>query len=239
MQHLLTFPLPNHDQGPWTVETGSWSKKAFLVGVRAPPKRPQSAFFAWSNKKRANLKKKLPNATNSEISKLLAKKWKELAPEAKVKYQENESQLRKKYKEEMATWKAMVNSPIQERRDKAMKMAEFERNSSISSSREGLANGGNVNFRPFRTSNSGGETATATSTYQISRVQKSISSPPKVTVEIPLSIMPDLNHFTQAYQSYLSKPYRPTNGPQTSFGIPWYGIQGGQQCSFSEMMRNN
>lgn len=69
------------------------------------PKRPMSAFLAFSNQRRAELKRNNPQATNADLSKMLSKQWKELDPETKNKYVEEEAGLRKKYKGDIATWR--------------------------------------------------------------------------------------------------------------------------------------
>lgn len=69
------------------------------------PKRPMSAFLAFSNQRRAELKRKNPQATNADLSKMLSKQWKELGAETKNKYVEEEARLRKKYKGDIATWR--------------------------------------------------------------------------------------------------------------------------------------
>lgn len=69
------------------------------------PKRPMSAFLAYSNSRRAGLKRENPKATNSDLSKMLSKSWKELAPEERAKYMEEEATLREKYKQDIAKWR--------------------------------------------------------------------------------------------------------------------------------------
>ncbi|GKY98825.1 hypothetical protein MPSEU_000838500 [Mayamaea pseudoterrestris] len=87
-------------KGPWKV----------LANKRAPkdpsaPKRPMSAFLSYSNKLRAALKKENPNATNSDLSKLLSVKWQSLDMKEKKKFVDEEFELRSKYKIEMAEWR--------------------------------------------------------------------------------------------------------------------------------------
>lgn len=65
------------------------------------PKRPMSAYLAFSNKRRAGLKRLNPSATNAELSKLLSKAWKEAAPELKSEYIQEEAKLRAEYNAEM------------------------------------------------------------------------------------------------------------------------------------------
>ena len=72
------------------------------------------------------LKKKLPHASNGELSKILAKKWREIPPEVKQQYQEEERGLRQEYKEAMAKWRAEVEAPIEERRQEAIRLADMK-----------------------------------------------------------------------------------------------------------------
>jgi hypothetical protein len=69
------------------------------------PKRPMSAFLAFSNKRRAALKRENPNATNADLSKMLSKTWKEVTPEFKASYIDEEAKLRAKYKVNIVAWR--------------------------------------------------------------------------------------------------------------------------------------
>ena len=69
------------------------------------PKRPMSAYLAFSNSRRAIATKENPVATNSEISKILSKMWKEAPQEVKQKYIDEEAELREEYKVAMTKWK--------------------------------------------------------------------------------------------------------------------------------------
>ena len=92
------------------------------------PKRPMSAFLAFSNKRRAGLKREHPDATNADLSKMLSKTWKTAPDELKKKYMEEEAALRATYKVEMAKWrkKAADEKKVerQEREAIAMQAAE-------------------------------------------------------------------------------------------------------------------
>ena len=69
------------------------------------PKRPMSAFLAFSNKRRAALKRENPKATNADLSKMLSVKWKEATPEFKASFIEEEAKLRAKYKIDIVAWR--------------------------------------------------------------------------------------------------------------------------------------
>jgi len=69
-------------KGPWKIP--AHSKKAQKYPTA--PKRPMSAFLAYSNSRRAGLKKLNPKATNADLSKMLSKAWKELDPSERATY---------------------------------------------------------------------------------------------------------------------------------------------------------
>jgi hypothetical protein len=82
--------------GPWKVIAGKPPNA---------PKRPMSAYLDYSNSRRAQLRRQYPNATNGQISKMLADVWKEAPVEMKREYIEREAMLREQYKIELAAWK--------------------------------------------------------------------------------------------------------------------------------------
>ena len=69
------------------------------------PKRPSSAYLAFSNSRRAEATRDNPLATNAEVSKILGKMWRECPPDIKKKYVDEELKLREQYKIDMAKWK--------------------------------------------------------------------------------------------------------------------------------------
>lgn len=74
------------------------------------PKRPMSAFLAFSNQRRASLKRSNPSLTNSDLSKALSQIWKNSPPEIKKEYIDQEAHLRAKYKEAMVAWRQSKKS---------------------------------------------------------------------------------------------------------------------------------
>jgi hypothetical protein len=76
--------------------TGPW--KVLATKDPAAPKRPMSAFLAFSNARRKDVTEANPMHTNGEVSKILADMWKKAPPQQKKLYQLQEGQLRKKYK---------------------------------------------------------------------------------------------------------------------------------------------
>jgi hypothetical protein len=106
--------------GPWKVPIGGKRPKDATA-----PKRPRSAFLAFSNTRRSMVKNHQmpPKATNGEVSKALSKMWKE-APEAvRQQYRDEEKQLRNQYKIEIAEWRRKDDERLNQREQAAMKLA--------------------------------------------------------------------------------------------------------------------
>lgn len=114
-------------KGPWKVPANKRTPKDPTA-----PKRPMSAFLAFSNKRRAGLKREHPDATNADLSKMLSKTWREAPEELRKKYMEEEAELRAFYKVEMAKWrKNAAEEKKQERTEReavAMLAAEARAN---------------------------------------------------------------------------------------------------------------
>jgi hypothetical protein len=86
--------------GPWKVAANTRKQKN-----PDAPKRPMSAFLAFSNKRRAMVKAQNPNASNAELSKILSNMWKEAPEELRKSYVEEEAGLREKYHTSMTAWR--------------------------------------------------------------------------------------------------------------------------------------
>lgn len=87
--------LPAAEKSHWEEQSAidkeryqrEWS--AYIAGhnnATPPPKRPMSAYLAFSNSRRGALKKQHPEATNAEISGLLSQAWKTAPPEVVESY---------------------------------------------------------------------------------------------------------------------------------------------------------
>ena len=85
--------------GPWKIAAQKLSENPNL------PKRPMSAFFAYSKSMRSEVKQKNPSLSNTELSKLLAMMWKDEDQEEKQKYLDEELQLREEYKRRISEWR--------------------------------------------------------------------------------------------------------------------------------------
>lgn len=82
-------------KGPWKIPN--------VKDPRAP-KKPMSAFLAFSNERRKIVAEANPNISNGEISGLLSKLWKEAPHDVKNQYREREAEERKKFKATLAEW---------------------------------------------------------------------------------------------------------------------------------------
>ena len=105
-------------KGPWKVPASQKSKvKARRTDADAP-KRPMSAFLSYSNSKRAALRKTNPRLTNGDMSKMLAKMWREAPEEEKREHIEREERLREIYLKDMAAWRERTKKEQNEIREK-------------------------------------------------------------------------------------------------------------------------
>ncbi|CAB9515983.1 group protein B3 [Seminavis robusta] len=90
-------------KGPWKIPSNKRKTKD-----PSAPKRPMSAFLAYSNSRRAELKRSNPKATNADLSRMLSKTWKELPPTERAVYMAEERELREQYKTKMSDWRTKV-----------------------------------------------------------------------------------------------------------------------------------
>lgn len=86
--------------GPWKVPAIKSSKDPNA------PKRPMSAFLAYSNSKRSAVKRENPGLTNAEVSRVLASLWRNADEQEKKRFIDEEFALRQKYKTSIADWRA-------------------------------------------------------------------------------------------------------------------------------------
>ena len=87
--------------GPWKIPTKRKGRKD-----KNAPKRPMSAFLAYSHTKRAECRAANPELDNIGVSRELAKRWKVAPPEEKQPFIDEEAELRKQYKIKIAEWRA-------------------------------------------------------------------------------------------------------------------------------------
>lgn len=87
--------------GPWKVRTC----------VRTPkdpnsPKRPVPAYFAFSNERRQEVRDNNPEATSTELSRILSDMWKHAPGEIRKRYLDREFIERRAYNEKTMAWRA-------------------------------------------------------------------------------------------------------------------------------------
>jgi hypothetical protein len=109
-------------KGPWQVPNQRRQKDPLA------PKRPMSAFLAFSNSRRALIKKSNQTAANADISKALSNMWKEAPEELRQKYFSEEAGLRQDYKIRIEEWRKNAAKEEKEKRkqreDLALRKAE-------------------------------------------------------------------------------------------------------------------
>jgi len=100
--------LSNQDKERYDEEMKQFKKTTRRKDRRKDPnapKRPMSAFLAFSNERRGALKKEYPEASNADLSRMLAKMWKEAPSVFKAPFIEKEKELRERYKTAIAIFR--------------------------------------------------------------------------------------------------------------------------------------
>jgi len=69
------------------------------------PKRPQSSYFVFSNKRRKEMKETNPDKKLTEISKMIAAEWKVMDNTSKKPYEQEAKELKEKYETDMKKYK--------------------------------------------------------------------------------------------------------------------------------------
>ena len=100
-------------RGPWKIP---------VVKHPNAPKKPMSAFLAFSNERRAIIAESNPGLTGTEISTLLSKLWKNCPASLKKVYRDREMEERIAFKKKLADWETQ--------NDKQLVMEYFSGNSS-------------------------------------------------------------------------------------------------------------
>ncbi|KAF7489018.1 FACT complex subunit SSRP1 [Sarcoptes scabiei] len=101
------------------------------------PKRPQSAFFLWMNENREQIKKQLPGASLTEITKKAGDLWKDLSKEEKSKYEEMYAKAKKQYEKELSEYKASGGNDNEDDRKKSSKKSEQKKSTTKSPIKSG------------------------------------------------------------------------------------------------------
>jgi len=112
-----------------SIYTGPWKVLA-KKSERDPeaPKRPMSAFFAYSLAKRPSVRLENNNMSRVEISRFLANMWKEAPEDERKQYIEQEQKLRKDYHSKIAIWREKNDDELanQRRNREAMVLKSVE-----------------------------------------------------------------------------------------------------------------
>lgn len=109
--------------GPWKVPANKRTPKDPTA-----PKRPMSAFLAFSNSRRASIKRNQPDASNADISRALAAMWRHAPEDLRQTYINEEFAKRQEYKAAMLDWRKNFDEEKrlerQNREDLALRTAE-------------------------------------------------------------------------------------------------------------------
>ena len=123
--------LPAEDRVAWEVKASAdrdryYREKAEYKGplkipnIKDPraPKKPMSAFLAFSNERRKAIADANPGMGNAEISGLLSRLWKESPENIREQYRRREAEERKNFKLAFAEWeKKSSNSDMASEKD--------------------------------------------------------------------------------------------------------------------------
>ena len=110
-------------QGPWKVPANKRKPKD-----PTSPKKPVPAYFAFSNARRQMVKSQNPTASNAEISKILARMWKEAPLEVKKAYQEEEALRRAEHGAAMQEWKKEADRQKEEETNMTVRPSDSQHN---------------------------------------------------------------------------------------------------------------
>mgnify|MGYP005851077441 CR=1 FL=1 len=117
--------LSDEERAPW-IEMGREDRERYerekasykgpwkIPDVKDPkaPKKPQSAFLAFSNERRKIVAKANPNMSGTEISGLMSQLWKECPEHMKQAYRDQEARERKTFKTAFAGWERKKDAEL-------------------------------------------------------------------------------------------------------------------------------
>jgi len=92
-----------------------------ILNRPAPPKRPLTAFFLYKLETQDQVKKENPEAKITEITKIVAGKWKVLDEETKKVYEKKHVEAKQKYEQEMKDYESKYGSIQKKRRSMLLK----------------------------------------------------------------------------------------------------------------------
>ena len=88
------------------------------------PKKPMSAYFLWMNEVgRADVKKKNPDASITDVSKACGAAWRSIDGGVKSKYEKKSEDAKKAYDKEYKTWLANGGEELLQQEKNAKKKA--------------------------------------------------------------------------------------------------------------------
>lgn len=163
------------EKAAYSAPPGASKKKTRTPGM---PRRPSSAFLAFANCRRAQVKAENMDKSNGAISKILSTMWKEADEEIKLKYRNEEAALWKKYKIAMEEWRKKEGSIKQDKGERRKMMGKVQEKTSSGSKKRKVdpalhSNiGSNLNHSsilPAVSALNGGETGTTLPIASINR----------------------------------------------------------------------
>jgi hypothetical protein len=109
-ERLIWDEMARKDRVRYNVEAANYNGPWKVIAKRArkpkdAPKRPMSAFLAFSNTRRMEVMKHNPNLNQAQISALLSKMWNEASDDVREAYIRHELEARERYKKEIAVWR--------------------------------------------------------------------------------------------------------------------------------------
>jgi len=104
--------------GPWKIPASKRARKDPNA-----PKRPMSAFLAYSQRMRSVAKQDNQHLSNTEISKLLAEMWREAPDDIRREHIEQESEQRARYKLLMGDWRSKQEEALLSQRKQREQIA--------------------------------------------------------------------------------------------------------------------
>jgi len=135
--------------GPWKLPTGN---KRAKKDPKAP-KRPMSAFLAYSKKMRSQVKNDHTAINNVDVSKMLAEMWRNLPKDERDVFIEKEAQQRAVYKVAIAKWRKERDEKIATQRNERESIARDAVEYYSRQPPDSVHNGNNEVFYQYHQSN--------------------------------------------------------------------------------------
>ena len=109
-ERLIWEEMAQKDRIRYNVEAANYKGPWKVIAKRArkpkdAPKRPMSAFLAFSNMRRMEVMKHNPDLNQAQISALLSKMWNEASDDVRETHIRQELEARERYKTEIAAWR--------------------------------------------------------------------------------------------------------------------------------------